>query len=250
MNKMIAITIRPGATTAADRLICPFACSSPPARGGQRPARRCPATPRTAAAIPGAGHRSPYGPRTPSMKHVVRARERRPQRPRVDLLSRRVRSQRPPPARSRACAGPSVRLTGTLSGPAPALPSTSTQQAPQRGPSRPCPIFACTTEKLGQPLPSSRCRTSGSSSFAGRPARQGPRSPSAGIGPGLPTVSWSRRAAGGATRPPGDLRTAPAARPRDAEGAACRAAQGRTDVPGRDQPRRRRQPRPATSPSP
>ena len=30
MNKMIAVTIRPGATTAAARLICPFACSSPP----------------------------------------------------------------------------------------------------------------------------------------------------------------------------------------------------------------------------
>src|ERR1035441_6519903 len=30
MNKMTPITIRPGATTAADRLICPFACSSPP----------------------------------------------------------------------------------------------------------------------------------------------------------------------------------------------------------------------------
>ena len=30
MNKMIAITIRPGATTAAARLICPFACKSPP----------------------------------------------------------------------------------------------------------------------------------------------------------------------------------------------------------------------------
>jgi hypothetical protein len=30
INKMIAVTIRPGATTAAARLICPFACRSPP----------------------------------------------------------------------------------------------------------------------------------------------------------------------------------------------------------------------------
>ena len=63
MNKMIAITIRPGATTAAARLICPSRAKAPrPRRPG--PARRCPATPRTAAAIPGADHRSPHGPRT------------------------------------------------------------------------------------------------------------------------------------------------------------------------------------------
>jgi len=30
MNKMIAVTISPGATTAAARLICPFAWMSPP----------------------------------------------------------------------------------------------------------------------------------------------------------------------------------------------------------------------------
>ena len=41
MNKMIAITIRPGATTAAARLICPFACKIPP-----------PAATRTSAKVP------------------------------------------------------------------------------------------------------------------------------------------------------------------------------------------------------
>ena len=41
MNKMIAVTIRPGATTAAARLICPFACRSPP-----------PAATRTSANVP------------------------------------------------------------------------------------------------------------------------------------------------------------------------------------------------------
>ena len=30
MNRMIASTISPGATTAAARLICPLACRSPP----------------------------------------------------------------------------------------------------------------------------------------------------------------------------------------------------------------------------
>ena len=30
MNRMIASTINPGATTAAARLICPLACRSPP----------------------------------------------------------------------------------------------------------------------------------------------------------------------------------------------------------------------------
>jgi hypothetical protein len=41
INKMIAVTIRPGATTAAARLICPFACKSPP-----------PAAARTSAKVP------------------------------------------------------------------------------------------------------------------------------------------------------------------------------------------------------
>ena len=47
MNKMIAITIRPGATTAAARLICPFACKIPP-----------PAATRTSAKVPSSSENS------------------------------------------------------------------------------------------------------------------------------------------------------------------------------------------------
>ena len=39
MNRMIAITIRPGATTAAARLICPFAWRTPPPAAAEKQER-------------------------------------------------------------------------------------------------------------------------------------------------------------------------------------------------------------------
>src|ERR1039458_1866543 len=71
MNKMIAVTIRPVATTTTARAELPphRCCSAPSWAEALRPrrpvpARRCPATPRTAAATPCAGRRSPDGRRT------------------------------------------------------------------------------------------------------------------------------------------------------------------------------------------
>ena len=87
MNKMIAITIRPGATTAAARLICPFACKIPP-----------PAATRTSAKVPSNSENSRRHSlrgssksfRSPNSRrqYVVRARERRPQRRQVGSLGR------------------------------------------------------------------------------------------------------------------------------------------------------------------
>ena len=87
MNRMIAITIRPGATTAAARLICPFACKSPP-----------PEAARTSVKVPSSSENSRRRSTAriievltvPELKqeYVMCAREGRPQRRRVDLLGR------------------------------------------------------------------------------------------------------------------------------------------------------------------
>ena len=58
MNKMIAITIRPGATTAAAKADLPLRVQEP-AAGGDEHSMKCRASPRTAAATRAAGHRTP-----------------------------------------------------------------------------------------------------------------------------------------------------------------------------------------------
>jgi hypothetical protein len=117
MNKMIAITIRPGATTAAARLICPFACKSPPPPAAARTSAKVPSNSENSRrhSLRGSSKslRSPNSSRS-MQKYVVRARERRPQRRPVDLLGRC------PTHSIRPCAvprvpGPSSRLTGTSS---------------------------------------------------------------------------------------------------------------------------------------
>ena len=115
MNKMIAITIRPGATTAAARLICPFACKIPP-----------PAATRTSAKVPSNSENS--------RRHSLRGSSKSLRSPNSRVSMRRVRWNAAPsaarswsicwavapPTAPAPCAvprvpGPSSRLTGTLS---------------------------------------------------------------------------------------------------------------------------------------
>ena len=94
MNKITAITVRPGAATAAARLICPFACSSPPASGGQHQREGAqqlreqpPPFPARVIEVLTVPELQPH--------HVVRARERRPSDP-GRSSGQLGRSQRPP----------------------------------------------------------------------------------------------------------------------------------------------------------
>ena len=129
MNKMIAITIRPGATTAAARLICPFACKSPP-----------PAAARTSAKVPSNSENS--------RRHSRRGSSKSLRFPNSSSSTWCVRVNAGPsdagsilcavapltpsaPGAVRCSAGPSFRLTGTLSVMARSFPINSTQDAPQ-----------------------------------------------------------------------------------------------------------------------
>ena len=125
MNKMIAVTIRPGATTAAARLICPFACSSPP-----------PAAARTSAKVPSNSENSRRHSRRGSSKSArspnssvsmwcVRGNAVPSAAGSVNLPGRRAAHTRPPPARPRACPDHPSRLTGTLSVMPRSFPSTA-----------------------------------------------------------------------------------------------------------------------------
>ena len=123
MNKMIAITIRPGATTAAARLICPFACKIPP-----------PAATRTSAKVPSNSENS--------RRHSRRGSSKSFRSPNSRLSMWCVRGNAAPsaamsvpwavaplpaspPAAVPRVPGPSVPLTGTLSAMPQSLPSTA-----------------------------------------------------------------------------------------------------------------------------
>ena len=113
MNKMIAITIRPGATTAAARLICPLACKSPP-----------PAAASTSAKVPSSSENS--------RRHSRRVSSKSARSPNSSMSTWRVRGKAAPSAAGSTCwgagpltasapcpaaclPGPSARLTDTLS---------------------------------------------------------------------------------------------------------------------------------------
>ena len=123
MNKMIAVTIRPGATTAAARLICPLACRSPP-----------PAAASTSAKVPSSSENSRRHSRLGSSKSA--------RSPNSSMSRLWVRADADPsvpgsicwaagaltasvPCAAACLPGPSARLTGTLSAMPRSLPSSA-----------------------------------------------------------------------------------------------------------------------------
>ena len=89
-------------------------------------------------------------------EHVMRARERRSPARRVDLPGRRAAHSVRPRAASR-CAGPSARLTGTLSVMPCFLPVKRTEQAANQQ-REPAPRLRLRDGNQGQPLASFHCR--------------------------------------------------------------------------------------------
>jgi hypothetical protein len=127
----------------------------PPARGGQDQREGAQQLRETTAAIPGAGHRSPSGPRTPATARGACAGTPSPAPPGPSSGPPR-RAQRPPPARSHACPGrPSGSPPRCLSCPRP-FPSTAPNRLRKKDRTPP-PIVACATA-TGRPLPSSHRR--------------------------------------------------------------------------------------------
>ncbi len=149
MNKMIAVTIRPGATTAAARLICPFACSSPP-----------PAAASTSAKVPSNSENSRRHSRLGSSKS---ARSPNSSVSRLYVRGNAVPSagstcRAPPsltasaPCAASRVAGPSDRLTGTLSVIPCSIPSSAPNRLRNQGRAR-APSSPVRREQ-GQPLAS------------------------------------------------------------------------------------------------
>jgi hypothetical protein len=158
MNKMIAITIRPGATTAAARLICPFACKIPP-----------PAATSTSAKVPSNSENSRRHSRRGSSKSL------RSPNSRVSMWCVRgnaaassdrsicwaVAPLTPPVSCAAArVPGPPSRLTGTLSAMPQSFPSTAPKN-PHHEDRMPKPGLVFGEALAGhrypaQPLPESR----------------------------------------------------------------------------------------------
>ena len=180
MNKMIAITIRPGATTAAARLICPFACKSPP-----------PAATRTSAKVPSSSENSRRHSRRGSSKSLrspnssesmwcVR-RNAVPSGRRVERLRRCAAHA------ARPLCGPGLPRTirpahGHVVCHAPVLPVNSTHDASLRG--RKLRAHLRLRNRNWAPSilspPHDRHKSSGPVSFLifpARPAGQGPKGP-------------------------------------------------------------------------